>query len=215
LIDYLARLDEMPPDRPEMAGPDHPIRKMTREIAFEPGAWTPERKTKVAELFDTMAPEWNKRTSAERQEPLRDALARSGTLPDGLCVEIGSGTGASTPDLADRFEAVVALDLSREMLRHAPAQPGHRVQGDASMLPLADGSAACMVLVNALLFPTEMNRVLRAPGTLLWVSSLGEFTPIYLAANDVEKALPGEWSGVAGEAGWGSWVALRRARPET
>lgn len=210
MIEYLPRLDEMPPDRPEMAGPDHPIRKMTQEIAFEPGAWTPERKTKVAALFDAMAPEWNQRTSAERQEPLRDALARSPELPDGLCIEIGSGTGASTPDLADRFQTVVALDLSREMLRHAPARPGLRVQGDASALPLANGAAACLVLVNALLFPVEMNRVLAATGTLLWVSSLGEFTPIYLAAADVEKALPGEWSGVSGEAGWGSWVALRR-----
>jgi SAM-dependent methyltransferase len=210
MIETLARLDEMPPDRPEMAGPDHPIRKMTQQIAFEPGAWTPERRTKVAELFDAMAPEWSKRTTTERREPLRDALARSRDLDRGLCIEIGSGTGASTPDLADRFDAVVALDLSREMLRHAPAQPGHRVQGDASALPLADGSVACLVLVNALLFPAEMNRVLARTGTLIWVSSLGDFTPIYLAAADVEKALPGEWTGVASEAGWGSWVALQR-----
>jgi hypothetical protein len=210
MIEYLRRLDEMPPERPEMAGPDHPIRKMTREIAFEPAAWTSERKTKVAELFNAMAPEWSKRTSTERREPLRDALARSRELTDGLCIEIGSGTGASTPDLSDRFRTVVALDLSREMLRHAPVQSGHRVQGDAVALPFADGSASCLVLVNALLFPQEMNRVLQATGTLVWVSSLGDFTPIYLAADDVEKALPGEWSGVAGEAGWGSWVSLQR-----
>ncbi len=211
MIKELPRLDEMPPDRPEMAGPDHPIRKMTQQIAFDPAAWTPERKTKVAELFDAMAPEWSKRATIERREPLRDALARGGPLPRGLCVEIGSGTGASTPDLADHFETVMALDLSREMLRHAPAQPGHRVQGDASTLPLADGSAASIVLVNALLFPIEMDRVLAEQGTLIWVSSLGEFTPIYLAAADVDKAMPGEWSGVAGRAGWGTWAALRRS----
>ena len=63
MIEYLARSDVMPPDRPEMAGPDHPIRKMTRQIAFEPEAWTSERRNKVAELFDALAPEWNKRTS--------------------------------------------------------------------------------------------------------------------------------------------------------
>jgi SAM-dependent methyltransferase len=211
VIEFLQRLDDMPPDRPQMAGPEHPIRKMTHEIAFEPSAWTPERKTKVAELFDAMAPEWSQRTSTERREPLRDALSRGGELQNGLCIEIGSGTGASTPDLADRFERVVPLDLSREMLRHAPATPGFRVQGDASALPLADGSASCLVLVNALLFPAEMDRVLSPSGSLIWVSSLGDFTPIYLGAADLERAMPGVWSGVAGEAGWGSWVSLRRA----
>jgi len=210
-IEYLPRVDEMPADRPQMAGPEHPIRVMTRQIAFDSGAWTAERKRKVAELFDGMAPEWSQRTRDERREPLRDALARGGELPRGWCVEIGSGTGASTPDLAQRFEKVIALDLSREMLRHAPAPPGHRVQADAAALPLTDGSAACIVLVNALLFPTETDRVLSATGTLIWVSSLGEFTPIYLSAADVHEALPGEWTGVASDAGWGSWAAFRRA----
>ena len=64
------------PDRPEMAGPDHPMRKVTRDVAFEPGGWTPERAEKVALLFDTLAPEWQERTSNERRAPLKDALAR-------------------------------------------------------------------------------------------------------------------------------------------
>jgi len=212
MIERLARVDECPPDRPELAGPDHPIRQMTRQIAFESGAWTPERRAKVAELFDTMASGWHERTSAERQEPLRDALVRGGEYPSGWCLEIGSGTGASTPDLAARFERVVAIDLSREMLRHAPATPGHHVQADAAELPIADASAYCVVLVNALLFPSEIERVLSANGTLLWVSSLGEFTPIYLSPEDVERALPGDWVGVASEAGWGCWTALHRSR---
>lgn len=199
------------PDRPEMAGPDHPMRKVTRQVAFEPDGWTPERAEKVALLFDTMAPQWSERASQERRAPLGDALGRGEVCRGGLCVEIGSGTGSSSDRLAEHFDCVVALDLSREMLRHAPAQPAHRVHGDAARLPIGDGRADCVVLVNALLFPNEMDRVLEPGGTLVWVNSLGDRTPIHLSAEDVDKALPGEWEGVASEAAWGTWCALRRA----
>jgi hypothetical protein len=210
MIEKLERLDEMPPDRPEMAGPDHPIRKLTQQIAFEPGTWTAERRSKIGELFDGLAPGWSERTRAERRDSMRDALARGGKIARGLCIEIGSGTGANTVDLEERFDPVIALDLSREMLRHAPAKVGQRVQGDASMLPVADGSVACVVAVNALLFPAEIDRVLDPTGVLVWVSSLGEVTPIYLSAAEVDEALPGRWSGIASEAGWGTWAVFRR-----
>jgi len=42
------------------------------------------------------------------------------------------------------------------------------------------------------------------------VNSLGECTPIHLPAEDVARALPGEWAGTAAEAGWGTWCVLRR-----
>jgi len=200
------------PDRPEMAGPHHPMRKVTRQVAFEPDGWTPERAVKVAQLFDALAADWQERTSQERRAPLRDALTRGDVPRGGVCIEVGSGTGSSSDDLAAHFDRVLALDLSREMLRHAPAAPAHRVQGDAAVLPVGDGGAACIVLVNALLFPKEMDRVLAPRGRLVWVNSLGDRTPIHLPADDVAKALPGDWQGVASEAAWGTWCVLRRAR---
>jgi SAM-dependent methyltransferase len=216
VIEFLETLVPSAPDRPDFAGPEHPMRKVTRQVAFEPDGWTPERAAKVAHLFDTMAPEWHKRTSEQRREPLRDALARGdlrhrreGLLRGGLCVEIGSGTGSSTDELAASFETVVALDLSREMLHHAPPTPGLRVQGDGCRLPLQDRAADAIVLVNALLFPHEMARVLAPGGALVWVNSLGDRTPIHLPAQDVERALPGRWRGRAAHAGWGSWCTLR------
>ncbi len=199
------------PDRPEIGGPDHPMRKVTRQVAFEPDGWTPERAAKVAQLFDAMAPEWGARTTQERQDVLRDALLRGGCGDDaGVCVEVGSGTGSSTDDLARVYDRVVALDLSREMLRHAPPAPGLRVQADAAHIPLRTGAADAIVLVNALLFPREMDRVLARDGVLVWVNSLGDRTPIHLPAADVAAALPGRWHGVAAEAGWGIWCTLRR-----
>ena len=213
MIESLPRVVPAQPDRPEMAGADHPMRKVTKQVAFEPGGWTPERAAKVGELLDALASTWHERTSRERQEPLRDALARGGCSPktgSGLCAEIGSGTGASTPDLATHFRQVLCLDLSREMLCRAPADPGARVRADAARLPVPDNAACCVALVNALLFPNEMARVLCPGGTLIWVSSLGDRTPIYLSAEDVAAALPGTWSGVSSDAGWGCWCALRR-----
>ena len=192
-----------------MAGPDHPMRKVTREVAFE-GGWSPGRAAKVAELFDALAETWHERESVERVEPLRDALDR-GSVKSGTCVEVGSGTGHGTAVLADYFERVLAVDLSREMLRRAPREPGHRIRADAASLPLPAASAACVVLVNALLFPAELSRVLQGDGAVVWVNSLGDRTPIHLPVEDVARALPGAWSGVASEAGWGTWCVLRRA----
>jgi SAM-dependent methyltransferase len=210
LIEYLPRIIPAPPDRPELAGPEHPIRKVTQEIAFAPGAWTRERATKLAQLFDTMAPDWNERISADRPHALRDGLTRGG-VPGGRCLEVGSGTGSGTRDLLESFDCVVALDLALQMLRHAPQGVGHRIQGDAASLPLADASVDAVVLVNAFLFPDEVERVLAAKGCVLFVSSLGDATPIHLSADEVHRAMPGAWKGVAAEAGWGSWCALRRA----
>ena len=211
MIEFLPRVIDEAPDRPELAGPDHPIRKVTRELASDPQAWSPERAAKVAQLFDGLAPEWHKRTSEGRLDPLRDALER-GVVAAGTCLELGSGTGAGTEALAEAgFDAVVALDLSKEMLARAPARLGHRVRGDAATLPIAAGSADVIVLVNAFLFPKEIERVLARGGTLVWVSALGDRTPIYLSAEEVEAALPGEWMGVASDAGWGSWCVVRRA----
>ena len=210
MIDTLPRRGPEPTDRPEGAGTDHPMRVVTRQVAFEPGGWTPERAAKVAELFDGLAPEWNQRVHATRMEPLVDALERGGLAGAGVCVEPGSGTGLATAVVAERFDLVVAVDIAAAMLARAPAL-APRVRADSAALPLRDGAADAVVLVNALLFPAEVDRVLAPDGAVVWVSLLGDRTPIYLPVDEVAAALPGRWEGVASECGWGSWGVLRRA----
>ncbi len=200
-------------DAPARGGDDHPMRVVTRAVAADDAAWSPQVAQQVTDTFDRLAEEWHTRWRADRLEGLADAFERG--WPEGprgrVCVELGSGTGFSTPWLARAFPVVVAVDLSAEMLARAPADAGHRLRADAARLPLRAGEADAVVLVNALLFPGEVERVLAPAGRVVWVNTSGESTPIHLPAQDVEAALPGAWDGVASRAGAATWAVLWRA----
>ena len=113
------------PSQPD--GADHPMRVMTRRAAgLEGPPWDAAARSEVAALFDGLASEWHTRTSPERARVVDDALERGGVGTGGTAIELGSGTGAYTGVLADRFDRVVATELSIEMLRLAAAEPGHR-----------------------------------------------------------------------------------------
>lgn len=202
-------------DGPELAepepvgGPDHPMRKVTRQVAFEDG-WSPGRATRVAELFDGMAAEWAERVvDPVKAAPVRDAIERGGLDLGGRWLELGSGGGAGAIILRDVVDRLVSVDLSREMLIHAP-DLAPKAQADASRLPFPDGAADTVLAINMLLFPSEVDRVLAADGALLWVNTLGDRTPIHLSPADVVDALPGTWEAVTARAGSGFWAAVRR-----
>jgi ubiquinone/menaquinone biosynthesis C-methylase UbiE len=190
------------------------MRIATRRAAgLEPGGWTRELRKEVGEFFDTLSGEWHTRTSPQRTAVVMDALERG--LGDrgsrtGIAIEVGSGIGAYSSLLAQRFATVLAIDLSLAMLRLAPAEVAHRIQADGAMLPVRDSCAAAMVLINAFLFPAEVDRVLARDGALVWVNSSGEQTPIFLAGEDLVSALPGTWTGTSSRAGEGTWCVLRR-----
>jgi ubiquinone/menaquinone biosynthesis C-methylase UbiE len=175
------------------------------------GVWTPERRAQIGSMFDSLASGWRDRDAPQRHDALVDALARGGPFPSGWCAEVGSGTGNATADLEQAFGDVVSLDLSGEMLRLSSSRR-RQIQSDASALPLRTGSAAVVALINMFLFPAEVSRILADDGVLLWVSTNGDQTPIYLPPSDVLSALPGTWNGVSAQAGWGTWVTARRVR---
>ena len=197
------------PSVPE--GANHPMRVMTRRAAgLEPPPWDAAARTEVAGLFDELAGVWHTRTSPERAAVVRDALDR-GRVTGGTVLEIGSGIGAYSAMLAERFDHVVAVELSGEMLRLAAGEPATRVQADASALPVGAATVDAVVLVNMFLFPAEVDRVLAPDGCVVWVNSSGESTPIHLMPDEVAEALPGRWTGVTSRAGVGLWAVLRRA----
>ncbi len=188
------------------------MREVTRTIAFE-GIWDADRSSLVRGIFDGLAADWTStRDTPERALPLLDALDRGG-VAGGTAIELGSGTGLVSRHLAERFDRVVGIDLSLEMLRHA-AVGTSLVNADAARLPLRAGIADALVLMNMFLFPGEVARCLAPKGALVWVNSRAEDTPIHLAADEVLEALTasgtGNWSGVASRAGVGSWCVLRR-----
>jgi SAM-dependent methyltransferase len=185
------------------------MRELTRSIALDADAWTPARAAQIVSLFDSLASGWRERDVPARHDALADALARGGSFPSGWCVEVGSGTGNATADLRASFHDVVSVELSIEMLRLSSLN-GRQIQADAAALPLRTGSAAVVALVNMFLFPTEIARVLAENGVLLWVSTNGDQTPIYLPPAEVQNALPGSWEGITSQAGWGTWLTTRR-----
>ena len=190
------------------------MRIATRRAAgLDADGWTPDLRDLVEDYFDDLADEWHTRSSPERMAVVTDALSRGlGQVgaPVGTAVEVGSGIGAYSSLIAERFGRVIAIDLSLEMLKRAPDGPAHRVQADGASLPVGDSSAAAIVLINAFLFPAEVERALAPDGTLVWVNSSGEQTPIYLSVDDLVARLPGEWTGAASRAGEGHWCVLRR-----
>lgn len=196
------------------AGPDHPIRKITRLIAAG-DEWRAENATNIGALFDGMAADWSeKHVDATKRAPVEDGLERGDVPIDGSWLELGSGTGAGARVLNDRVGSLVCTDLSMGMLVHAPGDLAPRLQSDASKLPFPDDAFDGILMINMILFPSEVDRVLRPDGSILWVNTLGDQTPIHLPADDVLAALPGEWSGRTARAGTGFWLAAsRRATP--
>lgn len=207
----LVELPDHPDYRPPepFAGEDHPFRQLTRAMAFG-GCWSAADAARVATTFDELAPDWSSRhVDPIRSAPLLDAIERGDVPVDVRWIELGSGTGAGCHALDGLVAEHVSLDLSYGMLAHAP-EGSPRVQADSSRLPLADDCADVVLMINMILFPTEVDRILRPDGHLVWVNTLGDQTPIHLPPSDVEAALPGDWSGTTSHAGIGLWAVLRR-----
>lgn len=210
MITHLPPVREVIEPEP-FAGPDHPMRRLTRDIAFGLATWDDDRAQSVAEIFDGLAATWTAdRDAPTHVVPLADAIDRGGAA-GGRCVELGSGTGLATPLLVERYGSAISVDLSLEMLRGSPGTLAPRVRADSAHLPLPDAAVDVLVLVNMLLFPDEVDRVLAPSGSLVWVNSIGDQTPIHLPAEQVAAALPGSWQGQASHAGTGTWAVLRRS----
>lgn len=198
-----------PLESPPLVNP-HPMREVASQVAHNSHAWNSEKSQTVRELFDGLSGDWDSRASEERQLALRDALERGGLKRGGTCIEIGCGTCWNTPLLAQMFDQVVSVDLSREMLRSSKGRSRRLIEGDASCLPFRDGIGDVLVVVNMFLFPEEYKRIMSPSGKLVFVSTNGSDTPIYLAPSDVLSVLGEDWEATTSEAGSGIWTVLWR-----
>lgn len=195
---------------PARFGSDHPMRTVTQQIGGGEG-WSPERASFVAGVFDALSVDWHAEHSSDlRLAPLEDALDR-GELGPGRLVEIGCGTGAATERLAARRPVAAALDLSPRMLALTDGTVAPFVRADAGALPLASASVDVVVLVNMFMFAASYDRVLAPGGQFVWISTMGDETPIYFPPGEVVDLLPGHWTAIGSYAGTGFWLVARRS----
>jgi len=131
------------------------------------------------QFFDQAAADWDTLEVEETHVRLREIVAGLDIAPGAAVLDVGCGTGILLPILRESMDGdgyVVALDLSREMLKRArdKGQPAIYMQGDGQRLPLPEG-VFDWVLCNAVFphFPdqlrtlAELRRVLRTGGRLV------------------------------------------------
>lgn len=102
-------------DPPSGLSADHPMRRVTRAVAFDADGWTAERRGKVAELFDSLAEEWHTRDAPGRDAPLRDALERGLSAADEV---------AAVPALQAAMAAVTTTEVPVVHLDDPDRHPG-------------------------------------------------------------------------------------------
>jgi ubiquinone/menaquinone biosynthesis C-methylase UbiE len=103
-------------------------------------------------------------------------------------LDAGSGTGIYTLELAHRGARVVALDVSREMIRVGKRKLGkrtHHVLGSIEQLPFKEQAFDCVVSVLALCFTAdpgravaEMNRVSKGKVVVAVFNSWSPFAAV-------------------------------------
>lgn len=213
-IEWLPRIVPEPPGKPMREGVKT-AQDRARRVARSPSSWSRADVAHVVDVYAEMAASWNEERGAYRPAPLRDALARGGVLPAGPAVEVGAGTGLLTPIIRAVWPQVISVDLSAHML----ARSAHRwrVRADAARLPIRSAAVAAVVLADAPLITTEVIRVLREDGVIVWSNALGRDAPQHVPTAELIAALDAAdqtgrwWTARASEAGWGSWALLRRA----
>lgn len=112
-------------------------------------------------------------------------------LDDKVVLEVGSGTGIATLELAKRARLVIAVELEEAVMEVAIRKAREKgitniafVYGDGTRLPLAEGSVDCAVTVYAGPLPhEEAARVVKKGGLIIragnhyrWYG--GELAPI-------------------------------------
>ena len=190
------------------------MRHITRDVVYK-NLWNSNLVEEVKKLFDEKASEWSTtRNIPSRGIPVLDALER-GEVYGEKVVDLGAGTGLATQLLVNKFESVVALDISKEMIKNSVTPETPQVCADGGCLPFASNSIDVFLVMNMILFPNEIERCLKDEGFLVWVSSRGPETPIYLPPEEVIDLMSANsevsWFGVSAYTLEGSWLVARRS----
>jgi ArsR family transcriptional regulator len=168
------------------------------------------RAERSRDYFEGIAGDWERMRKSYFDDRVT-SLALEKLVPPGLVVaDIGCGTGSLALELARFASRVIALDISREMLRLARKEARSRGlknvefrRGDAERLPLGDAAvdaAFCVMVLHFLADPAraaaELRRVTR-PGGFVIVVDLVFHTQTWMKDEMAHRWLGFEQSEVA------------------
>lgn len=196
---------------PQLNASNHSSRVALERVLADPDdapAWD-----FLATSYAEMAAEWRKWADSQQQwydSPVRVGLPH--TKPAPWAFEVGCGTGEATVPLAGHTPLVISSDVNIAMVSRAVRPPNARfLVSDVRSLPLRDGSVPLLVGLNAVPHIKEFNRVIAPDGQLLWCTSFGPDTPLYVEPGRLFRLLGPGWVGEAGRAGHGEWMVLSRS----
>jgi SAM-dependent methyltransferase len=196
-------------------------RALNATVARAPWLW-PAIKGPMRSFFDRNALGWDERTGAGQVDHLAGlATAVTHVEPEPERVlDLGTGTGEAALFLAREFPraSVRGVDISEEMIRFAKGKVGLDPDGriafrvaDAAKLPYEADSFDLLVQINVPPFFSEIARVLRPRGYVIFVASSGEATPFFTPPEVLERGLRKRGIDVveSGTAGRGTWLVAR------
>lgn len=187
----------------------HPSRVALEGVLADPddgAAWRT-----LAQAYHEMSDEWTAFACGQRwyDAPVRAGLARAQRVDWAL--EVGCGTGQATASLTGFAPRIVATDVNMSMLAKAPALPEARYfASDVRALPVSTGTVPLLVGLNAVPCVREFDRAIARDGQLLWCTSFGSGTPLYVEPGRLLRLFGRGWQGEAGRAGHGEWTLLSR-----
>jgi malonyl-CoA O-methyltransferase len=142
-------------------------------------------KKKVAQSFSRAASTYDSVAGLQRAVGNQLLMQLSALVPSATVLDLGSGTGFFTAQLAQDFSQVIALDIAEGMLHFSAQQHPQAITwicGDAESLPLKNESVDIIFSSLAIQWcnrlpqlMTELCRVLK-PGGQLLLSTLGPKT---------------------------------------
>jgi hypothetical protein len=165
----------------------------------------------LAKAYSDMSDEWTAWAHSQHwyNAPVRAGLARAKRTD--WAFEVCCGTGQATAPLTGVTPSVMATDINASMLTRAPALPEVQyVASDVRALPVQNLSVPLLVGLNAVPFVPELDRVIARDGQLLWCTSFGSGTPLYVEPDRLLRIFGEGWHGEAGRAGHGEWMLLSR-----
>lgn len=194
---------------PDMTGGQNPVRSVVERAAM--GEWSRTDAKHMVESYGEQSLIWKDWVNnPDYLAPLVDALARGGPTGGGVAIIGGGGTGPEAEVVKEAGYSPVVADISAEMLTRCDV--GERVLTDMASASIRSGTVDMVVLLNAPIFAIEVERILRVGGWLIWCSSFGSHTPIYLSPLSVAEALSNTRMipACGSLAGHGEWLTFRK-----